>query len=127
MTLSTSLKLAALALTLVISTTGGAFASQYAVVNTDSDVLSQPIGTGLQVNWVEEDDQVKVIKCVGNPQSLVGAWCKIKIPGQDGWVRSSALNFSLVPQPQPFPQPQPVPPNGQVCVAGPNGSFCVTI
>lgn len=55
-----------------------------AIVNQDADVHAKAKNSSTIVNSVSEDDEVRVLDCQGS-------WCKIKIPGPDGWVKKAYL------------------------------------
>lgn len=76
----------------VLSTLGflltsvAAMAAPNAAMNRDSDVRRTSNPGSAVVNYVEEDEEVQVLQC-GTSR------CKIRIPGPDGWVKKSHLDF----------------------------------
>lgn len=76
----------------VLSTVGflltsvAAMAAPNALMNRDSNVRKTSSPSSEVVNFVEEDDEVQVLQC-GTSR------CKIKIPGPDGWVKKSFIDF----------------------------------
>lgn len=75
---------AAIAALGLLVTTTMALAAPNAIVTNDANVRAKPKSSAAVVNAVEEDDMVTVLSCQGS-------WCKIKIPGPDGWVKKSVL------------------------------------
>lgn len=77
---------------IVLSTIGflltsvAATAAPNAVMNRDSNVRKTANPGSQIVNFIEEDEEVQVLQC-GTSR------CKIKIPGPDGWVKKSFLDF----------------------------------
>jgi uncharacterized protein YraI len=106
-------KTAAAALAIVAATAGAASAAQFAWADQDANVRLNHKNIAPVVNWIEEGQKVQVI---GNWNN----WYKIKIPGQDGWVKAGVLDFS--PFPGPFPGPHT---GGSFCVEGKGASFCI--
>ena len=84
--MSFTLKSAALAATLLVATAGGAFASQYAVLDHDVLVRAYHANGSAVINSADEGDYVKILAHWGN-------WYKIKVDGPDGWVKQSKLDF----------------------------------
>jgi uncharacterized protein YraI len=114
-----SLKIAALAATVIIATAGASMAATYAWVDYDTKVKLNPGHIGPTVNWVEEGQKVKII---GHKKN----YYKVQIPGDDGWVHEDALNWS---KPGPFPAPFPgygFGYGGSFCVEGKSASFCLS-
>jgi uncharacterized protein YgiM (DUF1202 family) len=107
-----TLKIAALAATVVLATAGASFAATYAWVDYDSNVRNNHSSQSSVINYVEEGQKVKVIDSHGN-------WYKIQIPGKDGWVKAGALDFDNWNGPIDEP-------NASFCVAGPNAQFCIS-
>ena len=107
----TVIKTGAIAAAILLATTAASFASTWATVDHDASVRMFHSNGSVTVNFVAEDDQVKVIDQWGN-------WYKIKIPGQDGWVKANALDFGGWNQ---NPGPSPV----QACFWGPVGYVCI--
>lgn len=113
MNISKTVKTGALAVAVVLATAGASFAAQWAWVDYDAKVRQFHTNASPVVNWVSEGQKVKIVGSWGN-------WYKIKIPGPDGWLKKSVLDFS------PWPNdPWPNNGNGQVCIGGPNGYFCI--
>ena len=84
--MSFTLKSAALAATLLVASAGGAFASQYAVLDHDVLVRAYHANGSTVINSADEGDYVKILAHWGN-------WYKIKVDGPDGWVKANALDF----------------------------------
>jgi hypothetical protein len=61
-------------------------AAPNASLNRDSSVRRTASTSSEVVNHVDEEDDVQVLQCTSSR-------CKIKIPGPDGWVRKSSLDF----------------------------------
>ena len=111
---SRTLKTATIATVVLIATAGASFAAQYAWVDHDAKVKFKPKNVSQTVNWVEEGQKVKIISHSGN-------WVKVQIPGKDGWIRSSVLDYA------PFPAYDDYYDGGaSVCIGGPYGSLCVS-
>lgn len=55
-----------------------------AYVKQDSDVLKNPNPASTIVNSVDKGAVVNVLDCSGS-------WCKIQVPGPDGWVKQNRL------------------------------------
>ena len=87
-------------------------AASWAYVDHDAWVRQFHMNGAPIVNSVDEGDYVKVTASWGN-------WFKVQIPGQDGWVKASALDFTSGPGPGPGPG------NVQFCFWGPLGYVCV--
>lgn len=109
-----TLKTTAIAAVAVLATAGASFAAQYAWVDHDAKVKFKPKNNSQTVNWVQEGQQVKVIAHAGN-------WVKVKIPGDDGWVKAGALDYAPFPNNKPWPHKGP----GQVCFNGQYGYICL--
>lgn len=103
-----TLKTAALAAAVVVATAGSSFAATYAFVDHDANVKNGHKSSSANVNWVAEGQKVKVI-------DSYGTWYKIQLPGPDGWVRASTLDFDAWDGPQDV----------SFCLSGPVASFCV--
>ncbi|MHB1111353.1 MAG: SH3 domain-containing protein [Devosia sp.] len=86
----------------VLSTLGflltsfAAMAAPNAAMNRDTNVRKTSNPSSEVVNFVEEDDEVQVLQC-GTSR------CKIKIPGPDGWVKKSYLDFFEEEEEEPAP------------------------
>jgi len=112
-----SLKAVPIATLLTIATAGASFAAQWAWVERDAVVRLNHKSSSPGVNSVDGGDKVRVI-------AAWGSWYKIKIPGTDGWVRASVLDFD--PEYWDYPD-HPGHPHigGSGCVGGDNASFCL--
>lgn len=115
-------RLAALTATTILMS-AGAFASETATLNDDSDVYAERNFSSQIVNSVDDGDTVEVTTCLGK-------WCKLHIPGPDGWVRKKLLDFAATPTP---PAPPPLPYGPDTCMQGyvwrdaiPGDHVCVT-
>jgi hypothetical protein len=108
--MSLSMKSAALAGVLLIASAGGAFASQYAVIDHDVLIHQYHSNGSTIVNAADEGDYVKILAHWGN-------WFKIKVDGPDGWVKAGALDFGSPSYPDY--------PTLHGCVWGPYGGFCI--
>ena len=106
-----TLKIAALATTVLLATAGSSFAATYAWMNYDSKVRNSHTTQSSVINYADEGQKVKVVDSWGN-------WYKIQIPGKDGWVKAGALDFDN--------WNGPVNPSAQFCFNGPNASFCIS-
>ena len=106
----TIIKTAALALVAIIGTASAASAAQYAWADQNAKVRQNHFNGAPSVNWIEEGQKVKVVGQWNN-------WYKISIPGPDGWVKASVLDWNNFPNPQPN--------GGSFCVNGNNASFCI--
>jgi len=104
MNLTKSLKTGALAVVVLVATAGASMAATYAWVDQDANVRANHKVIAPVVNHVSEGEKVKIIGSWGN-------WYKIKVPGPDGWVKKSVLDFS--------------PDYGYGWGGGYGGSFCV--
>jgi hypothetical protein len=76
----------AIVVALGLLSTTAAIAAPNGVMNRDSNVRQTSSNSSPVVNFVEEDQDVQVLSCSANR-------CKIKIPGPDGWVRKSYIEF----------------------------------
>lgn len=103
-------KTTAFAAVLLVGSASGALAATYAYVDHDSKVRANHYNTSSTVNYVEEGDVVKVI-------GHWGTWYKIEIPGPNGWVKGSVLEFDY--------EDDPSEPGVQFCFGGPFGQVCV--
>lgn len=108
-----TLKIAALAATVVLATAGASFAATYAWVDQDANVRKNHTNISQVVNYVEEGQKVKIIGQAGN-------WYKIQIPGKDGWVKAGALDFNYQPDWNPNYN------DASFCVNGQYASFCIS-
>jgi uncharacterized protein YgiM (DUF1202 family) len=109
--MSFTLKSAALAATLLVATAGGAFASQYAVLDHDVLVRAYHANGSTVINSADEGDYVKFLAHWGN-------WYKIKVDGPEGWVKANALDFGGPSYPYGS---SPV----HACFWGPVGYVCI--
>jgi hypothetical protein len=113
----------------LVSTTFAAMAAPNAAMNRDSNVRATSSASSEVVNYVEEDQEVQVLQC-GSTR------CKIKIPGPDGWVRKSYLDFfedEEEEEPAPPPPAPDLPYGPDTCKQGyvwrdaiPGDHVCVT-
>lgn len=118
--------IAALAAASLLASTIAAFASMPATLNHDSDVYGGPAFATPIVNSVDDGQTVDVTTCVGS-------WCKLHIPGPDGWVRKHFLDFGSVTPPTPPAPTPPLPYGPDTCKSGfvwrdaiPGDHVCVT-
>ena len=102
------LKTTAFALVAIIGTASAASAAT-AWVDQDAKVRLFHKTNSPTVNWVEEGQKVNVIGQWNN-------WYKIKVPGQDGWVKANVLDFGAPDMPVN---------GGSFCVKGDKASFCI--
>jgi len=109
MTLSI-VKAGVVAAAMVVASVSVASAATYAVVNTDSFLRLNHSNTSPIVNDVEEGDVVKIL-------GKWGSWYKVKVPGDDGWIRNYKLDFDY--------EDNPDKPGIQFCFTGPLGYVCV--
>lgn len=86
----------------LVSTAFAAMAAPNAAMNRDSNVRATSSPSSEVVNFVEEDQEVQVLQC-GSTR------CKIKIPGPDGWVRKTYLDFFDEEEEEEEPAPPPAP------------------
>ena len=114
--ISRVIKTAALTAAVLVATAGASFAAQYAWVDHDANVYFKHKTNSTIVNYVEEGDQVKVI-------ASWGSWVKIKIPGTDGWVKASKLDYA--PHWDDVDYPYHGGYGGSFCVGGDHASFCL--
>ncbi|MBK8086207.1 MAG: SH3 domain-containing protein [Devosia sp.] len=110
--LARTLKTTALAAAVVIATAGASMAATWAWVDQDSKVRANHHLASPTVNWVEDGQKVQVIAKWNN-------WYKLKIPGPDGWVRRTVLDFD--------PPYKPGKPGfgSSFCLNGDNAQFCL--
>ena len=106
-----TLKIAALATTVIIATAGASFAATFAYVDYDANVRKNHSNLSQVVNYVEEGQKVKVI-------GQSGSWYKIQIPGKDGWVKAGVLDFNNWNDFNDFN-------DASFCVNGQYASFCI--
>jgi len=117
----TSIKTAALATAIVLATAGTSMAATWAYVDHDANVRKFHQNGSQVVNGVDEGDKVKVIGQWKN-------WYKLQIPGPDGWVRASVLEFDDYYDDGPS---YPVEPGygygfgSSFCVDGKSAQFCL--
>ena len=89
------IKTVALASTLVLATTAGAFAST-AWIKTDTNVKNKPFHIAKVVAHADKGEKVWIDHCKKQ-------FCLVERPGKDGWVLKSALTNKKPLQPfQPF-------------------------
>lgn len=108
-----ALKVSAAAAVVVLATAGASMAAQWAWADQDSKVRYNHNTSSPTVNWIEEGQKVRVI-------ASWGSWYKIKIPGDDGWVKKSVLDFHPSYDDDYNPHV-----GGSFCVGGDNASFCL--
>ena len=108
-----TLKTVAITTAVVIATASASFAAS-AWVDHDAKVKFKPKNNSQTVNWVSEGQKVTIIGHSGN-------WVKVKIPGKDGWVKESALDYTF-PVYDDFYDGD----GASVCIGGPYGSLCVS-
>ena len=111
MTLTKSITTGALAVAVLLASAGASFAATYAWVDQDANVKKKHLNASITVNWVEEGQKVKVIGSWGN-------WYKIQIPGPDGWVKASVLDWSY--------DDYDYGSGGSFCVNGDHAQFCIS-
>lgn len=107
-------KTVAIAAAVVVATASASFAAS-AWVDHDAKVKSHPKNNSQTVNWVEEGQKVTIL-------GYAGSWVKVKIPGKDGWVKESALDYGYAAY-DPYYGPGY---GASVCIGGPLGSLCVS-
>ena len=107
-------KTVAIAAAVVVATASASFAAS-AWVGHDAKVKAHPQNKSQTVNWVEEGQKVQIVAYSGN-------WVKVKIPGKDGWVKQSALDYGYAKY-DPYYGPGY---GASVCIGGPLGSLCVS-
>jgi len=112
-----TLKTVAIAAAVVVATASASFAAS-AWVDHDAKVKSHPQNKSQTVNWVEEGQKVQILAYSGN-------WVKVKIPGKDGWVKESALDYSY-PVYDDYGPDYGYGGGTSVCLGGPYGSLCVS-
>lgn len=111
-----TLKTVAIAAVAVIATASVSLAAQYAWVDHDAKVKFKPKNSSQTVNWVSEGQKVKIIAQNGN-------WVKIKVPGDDGWVKAGVLDYGYDAYDD---YDYGYGPTASVCIGGPYGSLCVS-
>ena len=104
------IKTAALALAVVAASAGAASAATFAWADQDAKVRLFHKNTSPTVNWIAEGQKVKVI-------DSFGGWYKVQIPGQDGWVKGSALSFGPYWKNADY--------DTSFCVGNVNAKFCI--
>lgn len=108
-------KTVALAAAVVVATAGASMAATWAWVDHDAKVKANHSTSSSTVNWVYEGDKVRVIAQWNN-------WFKLKIPGQDGWVRANVLDFHPNYDDDYHPGI-----GSSFCLNGNNAQFCLGI
>ena len=117
---ATTLKTVAIATAVVLATAGASMAATYAWVDHDAKVRKNPGHIGPAINWVEEGQKVKIIGQQLN-------YYKVQIPGKDGWVHASVLDWQKPGPNFPFPSGDyGYGYGGSFCVEGKNASFCLS-
>ena len=110
-------KTVAIAAAVVVATASASFAAS-AWVDHDAKVKSKPSNKAQTVNWVEDGQKVQVV-------AYAGGWVKVKIPGQDGWIKESALDYGYANyDPHYYGYGKGY--GASVCIGGPIGSLCVS-
>jgi hypothetical protein len=84
-----TLKIAALASTVILATTVGAFAYS-AWSDGDSKVKDEPGKWADTVDYLHDGEKVEVLDCFKKKGTV---WCEIEHKGPDGYVRKSDLDF----------------------------------
>ncbi|HEY0917848.1 SH3 domain-containing protein [Devosia sp.] len=118
MHLSRTLKTGFVAAAVVLATAGASMAATWAWVEQDAKVRANHQNIAPVVNWVEEGQKVQIVGSWGN-------WYKIKIPGQDGWVKKGLLAFNPWPN-APWPGYGAGYGGGSFCINGDNAQFCIS-
>ncbi|HEV7275108.1 MAG TPA: SH3 domain-containing protein [Devosiaceae bacterium] len=85
MTISKIIKSSAIAAILVVATAGASLAA-IGWIDHDSVVRNKPAHVSKKVNWVHDGQKVEVV-------AAYKSWYRVKIPGQDGWVKKGVVNF----------------------------------
>jgi uncharacterized protein YraI len=129
MSLVKTLAAATLALGLVAGTAGAASAATIAWADQNAAVKAKPQNGSATVNWLHNGQKVTVVGCFANN------WCKVQVPGKDGFVKKTALNFGWKGPGKWHGNGgwnngwnngwNDHGPHGQACVAGPHGYFCI--
>lgn len=115
--IKTALKTATIALVIVAGTAGAAFAKT-AWADGDSAVRKGATKFHKVVNYIDDGQKVKVEFCKDNKFGV--EWCKISIPGKDGYVRRSDLDFK-----KPKGWGKDFDGTFEMCLGDKNFSFCV--
>ena len=110
----------------LLSTSFAAMAAPNAAMDRDTNVRRTSSPGSDIVNFVEEGEEVEVLQC-GSSR------CKIRIPGPDGWVRKSYLEFYEEVEEPEEPAPVDLPYGPDTCKGGyvwldaiPGDHVCVT-
>jgi SH3-like domain-containing protein len=111
-----TIKTATIAAVVLLATASASFAAQYAWVDHDAKVKFKPKNSSQTVNYVEEGQKVRII-------AHSGSWVKIKIPGDDGWVKASALDYGHYYDADYYDYGYSG--SASVCLGSPHVSFCV--
>ncbi|MDB5538313.1 MAG: hypothetical protein JWQ89_40 [Devosia sp.] len=113
-----TLKLTALATALVLATAGASMAATWAYVDQDANVRKFHQNGSPVVNGVDEGDKVKVVGQWNN-------WYKLQIPGPDGWVKASVLDFDYYDDGPDYPVNPGFGFGSNFCVEGNSAQFCL--
>lgn len=116
-----TVKTVVIAAAVLVATASASMAATYAWVDNNANVKANHSNGSGTVNWVHSGQKVKVVNSWGN-------WYKLQIPGNDGWVKANALDFTP-PHVGPFPgygYGYGYGGGGSFCVGGNHGSFCVS-
>lgn len=116
--LTRSLTLAAIATTLVLATAGTSMAAAWAWADQDAPVRKFHQSGSVVINGVDEGQKVKVIGQWNN-------WYKLQLPGPDGWVRASVLDFDYYDDGPVYPVKPGFGFGSNLCVEGQNAQFCI--
>lgn len=109
MTLTKTLKTAALSLALLAGMAGTAFAG-VAFIDDTTKVKDEPSKWSDTIGWAKEGKKVWVGKCFKG-------YCYIEQKGgADGWVRKTALDFKWNKKADV---------DFEFCLGGPHASFCI--
>ena len=86
-----TLKSTIIAAAVVLSTTVGAFAAQYAWSDGKSYMKDEPYKWADTIEVLHDGDKFKVFNCFKNNNGV--KWCKGKHDGEVGYIRLSDLDF----------------------------------
>lgn len=111
MTISKTLMTGLVAASVLLGTAGASFASQYAYIDHDTKLKQYHSKNSDTLDWLNEGQKVKVLSDWNN-------WVKIKVYGEIGWVKDSAIDWNYGGNGNG---------NGNVnaCFYGPYGYVCV--
>jgi uncharacterized protein YgiM (DUF1202 family) len=117
MTIRKSFASAMLAATLVIATAGAALAAP-AWINQHTHVKHKPAHISQNVNWAQAGQQVNVI-------DAYKSWYKIQLPGKNGWVKKSTVDFKKWGKGPKWGMGKNYS-QLEFCFGGQNASFCIS-